>query len=87
MNLKKLYRRFFIVLVVFVICFVILVVFLRWKIQSALDQWCATAQAAHHHPGDAVAALLEYVESDLHTLRERNSAVWALGQVRDSRAL
>ena len=60
---------------------------LRHQIQSGLDRWCLTAQAAHPHPGDDVAALLDYVQSDAHSLRERDHAVWALGQARDRRAL
>ena len=60
---------------------------LRQQIQSGLDRWCLTAQAAHPHPGDDVAALLDYVQSEAHSLRERNQAIWALGQARDSRAL
>jgi HEAT repeat protein len=39
------------------------------------------------HPGDRIPALLAYVESPKHTLRERNRAVWALGQLADARAL
>jgi hypothetical protein len=60
---------------------------LRQRIQSDLDRWCMTAQAAHPHPGDDVAALIDYVRSDTHALRQRNNAVWALGQARDRRAL
>jgi hypothetical protein len=60
---------------------------MRQEIQSSLDRWCLTAQAAHPHPGDDVAALLDYVQSDTHSLGERNEAVWALGQARDPRAL
>jgi hypothetical protein len=45
------------------------------------------AQSAHPHPGDDVAAMLEYVQTDSHSLRDRNLVVWALGQARDSRAL
>jgi hypothetical protein len=37
--------------------------------------------------GDRTQALLAYVESPMHTLRERNRAVWALGQLGDARAL
>ena len=60
--------------------------FLRWDIQSGLDEWCAKAQGAHPHPGDDVAALIAYVQSSSHSLRDRNRAVWALGQARDERA-
>jgi hypothetical protein len=61
--------------------------YVRQRIQWGLDRWCMTAQAAHPHPGDDVAALLAYVQSDTHSLQERNYAVWALGQARDPRAL
>ena len=87
MNFKKVCRIVVIGLLVCLVCCACLLGLLRWKIQSSLDQYCAIAQAAHPHPGDAVAALLDYVQSDSHTLRERNLAVWALGQARDSRAL
>jgi hypothetical protein len=60
---------------------------LRHEIQSGLDRWCKTAQAAHPHPGDDVAAMLDYVQSDAHSLRERNYVVWALGQARDPRGV
>lgn len=59
---------------------------IRWNIQSGLDEWCARAQEAHPYPGDDVAALIAYVQSDSHSLRDRNRAVWALGQARDERA-
>ena len=87
MNFKKVCKKVVIVLLVCLICCVCLLGLVRWKIQSSLDQLCAIAQTAHPHPGDAVMALLDYVQSDSHTLRERNLAVWALGQARDSRAL
>ena len=37
--------------------------------------------------GDRVEALVQFVESEHHTLRERNRAVWALGRMRDRRGL
>lgn len=60
---------------------------LRWRIQSSVDELCTIAQAVHPHPGDNVMALTEYVTSDSHTFSERNRAIWALGQLRDERAL
>lgn len=72
------------------ICLVILVGGLgviRLSIQDSLDKWGATAQADHPHPGDDVAALMDYVQSDSHSLEDRNHAVWALGQARDERAV
>ena len=47
-----------------------------------------SAQAVKEYPGDRVEALMTYVESANHALRQRrNRAVWALGQIGDSRAL
>lgn len=57
----------------------------QWLISSGLH--AATETALHDHPGDGVQALIAYVESTDHTLRERNRAVWALGRLRDARAL
>ena len=57
---------------------------LRQRIQSDLDEWRLTAQAAHPHPGDDIAALLDYVQSDAHSLRQRNNAVWRSGRPRSS---
>ena len=60
---------------------------LRWQMQSGLEKYCRIAQAAHPHPGDDVAALLDYAQSTSHSLRQRDYVVWALGQARDPRAL
>lgn len=87
MKSGKIFRVIIIALLSGFICCACLLGLIRWKIQSGLDRQCAIAQAAHPHPGDAVAAMLEYVQSDSHTLKERNLAVWSLGQSRDSRAL
>jgi len=47
----------------------------------------ATAAATRAHSGDEVTALMAYVRSDAHSLRDRNRAVWALGRLADPRAL
>lgn len=46
-----------------------------------------SAEAVKEFPGDRVQALIAYVGSENHTLKKRNRAVWALGQIGDSRAL
>lgn len=56
-------------------------------IRSSVDRICTMAQRAHPYPGDDMAALIEYVNSDRHSLQERNKAVWAVGRLRDPRAL
>ena len=46
-----------------------------------------SAEAVQEQPGDQVLALMAYVESEKHSLSERNHAVWALGHLGDPRAL
>ena len=74
------------IVVLTVLCLVTLLS-LRFSIQSSLDKLCSTAQAAHLHDGDTIASLIDYVNSGSHTLRQRNHAVWTLGQLRDPAAL
>jgi hypothetical protein len=66
---------------------VIALVAITWHINRAVRECCCVAQKAHPHPGDNVTALIVFVNSDSHSLRERNSAVWALGRLRDPKAL
>lgn len=47
----------------------------------------AAAKAITEHPGDRVTALMAYASSDDHSLRDRNRAIWALGQLGEARAL
>ena len=46
-----------------------------------------SAMAVQEYPGEKVEALIAFIESDNHSLRDRNLAVWALGQIGDRRAL
>ena len=87
MNVKKLSK---VLGVCFIVCLALCVgwlAFARVSIQNGLDEWCEKAQTAHPHDGDDVAALIAYVQSDSHSLHDRDLAVWALGQARDERAL
>lgn len=56
-----------------------------FSIRSAVKQM--SAEAVKEFPGDRVQALIAYAASENYTLKERNRAVWALGQIGDSRAL
>ena len=58
-----------------------------WVIDQSVRENCAMAQQAHPHPGDDVAALVVFMNSDSHPLRGRNHAVWTLGRLRDPKAL
>lgn len=65
------------VLVMFVtVCF---------SIRSSVKEMCAEATKEYH--GNRVKALIAYVSSESHSLKKRNRAVWALGQIGDKRAL
>jgi len=46
-----------------------------------------SSQALREYPGDKVEALMSLIESEQHSIRDRNRAIWALGQLGDSRAL
>lgn len=58
---------------------------LAWRLQAGAYE--LGARAMDEFPGDEVEALSAVVQSDKHTLAERNRAVQALGQIGDSRAL
>jgi hypothetical protein len=45
------------------------------------------AAALGEQPGDRVAAIMAYADAPAHSLKDRNRAVWALGQLGDPRAL
>ena len=61
---------------------------IKWHIHRTVELHCQSAQHAHPHPGDDVAALIDYVNSDSHTLWDRtHRGIWTLGQLRDSKAL
>ena len=56
-----------------------------WNIRSGVKE--ISAEAVREYPVERVDALIEYVQSEKHSLKDRNSAVWALGQLGDERAL
>ncbi len=69
-------------------CFALLLVafvMICWSIRSSVKE--ISAEATRQYPGDRIEALIAYVNSDDHSLRQRNRAVWALGRIGDKRAL
>ena len=56
-----------------------------WSIQSGINS--ASEMALREQPGDQVLALIAFANSGAQPFRERTRAVWALGQLRDRRAL
>jgi hypothetical protein len=70
-----------------VICVVLAVLFAAtmYQIFSSVRGVCRSATA--RYPGDNVEALIALIESDDASFREKNQAIWALGQIGDDRAL
>jgi len=60
-------------------------VMICFSIRSSVKE--ITAEATQQYPGDRIEALITYVKTENHSLRQRNRAVWALGQIGDERAL
>ena len=59
-----------------------------WYIDQSVQKNCAIAQQAHPHPGDDVAALIDFMNSDSHSLLERTHiGIWTLGRLSDPKAL
>ena len=70
------------------ICFTFLFIVYIWAcfdIRSSVKE--ISAEATQQYPGDRIEALITYVKSENHSLRQRNRAVWALDQIGDQRAL
>ena len=44
-------------------------------------------KAQNEYPGDRIEALISLVDSENHSLKEKDRAVWALGQFGDRRAI
>ncbi|MBW8016792.1 MAG: hypothetical protein FVQ82_11440 [Planctomycetes bacterium] len=57
-----------------------------WDIQRDVNKYIRIAQKAHPSESDDAASLIEYVNSSKHTLKQKNHAVWTLGQIGDERA-
>jgi hypothetical protein len=56
-----------------------------WSIRLEVKRM--SVKATKEYPGNRVDALIAYMRSESHSLRDRNRAVWALGQIGDKRAL
>ena len=66
------------------IIFLSLVIISFW-IGFSVKKECQKAQQEYR--GDCVEALSAFVEDEKHSFKERNSAVWVLGQLGDPKAL
>lgn len=79
-------KKTFLVILLFVSVLGVGVVAISFcKIYSDVKMACQKAQQEYHQ--DRVSSLIEVVKSDKPSFRERNTAIWALGQLADKRAL
>jgi hypothetical protein len=67
------------------VLFLIVYIWICWNISSAVKR--ISARATREYPGDRVEALIAYMQSEKPSLRNRNRAIWALGQIGDGRVL
>lgn len=86
MTLNKFLKEVF--LYIIVPCFVLLVFAFGmacWNIGAGVKS--INSEALEIYQGNAISALMKYVDSEEQNLRKRNRAVWALGQLGDPMAL
>lgn len=72
----------------FLICFAFLFIvylWVRFDIRFSVKE--ISDEATQQYPGDRVEALIACVKSEDHSPRQRNRAVWTLGQIGDKHAL
>ena len=59
--------------------------FVCWNIGKGVKS--IAEEASQKYPGDMVDALIAFVDSEENSLRRRNHAIWALGQLGGKKAL
>lgn len=79
-------KRIIISLGIFIFILVLMLFFYSFfKIYLDVKSACLRTQS--EYVKDCVDSLIEYIQSDKNTFKNRNSAVWALGQLADKKAL
>lgn len=83
----KIFRKKFLLsfLLIFLFLFLLVFIYTSHQIGTSVLKYCRLAQA--QYPGDCVEALSQQLNDPANSFADRNSAVWALGQLGDSRAL
>ena len=80
--MKKDFLYFFLILLAVIIA---LFSFVCWDIGKGVKS--ISEEAVQKYPGGKVDALIAFVDSKDNSLRRRNQAVWALGQLGQKKAL
>lgn len=85
-NMKKIQKDQIIYIISIGIAFFLFVFLLSVNIIGySVKEKCRLAQERYN--GDCVSALISYLDDEGNSFRSRNSAIWALGQLGDVRAL
>jgi len=86
MKIKKNLKKIILILVASVSIFAIILFFCSFMViyQDVKDN-CLEVQK--EYGDDCVSSLIKLVQSENHTARSKNSAIWSLGQLADKKAL
>jgi hypothetical protein len=68
-----------------ILIFFVLFGFSFYQIYSSVKEKCLSA--TEEYEKGCVGSLIEVIKSDEHSFKEKNGAVWALGQIADKKAL
>ena len=85
--MKRRYRIGLTTLGVLLLCAVGGLALIKHEINKGVEKWSSTAIAAHPKAKDELTAMLTYLQSEEHSLQERNHMIWAIGQSRNTEAL
>lgn len=78
-------QAIFVLGIILLLVFVVAFGFSLRQIYHSVNDICRIAQ--EQHPGDPIDALLALIESDSASFKNKNRAIWALGQIGSKRAL
>lgn len=85
LNKKDLFNLFAYIAGIGIIFFLLFLAITSVWIGNNVKERCQIVQ--EQFDGDCIEALIQYLNDENNTFRDRNTAIWALGQLGDQRAL
>lgn len=82
---SKTIKTFFNIFKILTVIFFVLFFFSFYQIYLSVQKKCLSA--IKEFDKDCIESLIEVIKSDDHTFKEKNGAVWAIGQIADKKAL
>jgi len=82
---SKTIRTFLGIFKILILIFFVMFVFSFYQIYSSVKGKCLSAMEEFQK--DCVESWIEVIKSDSHSFKEKNGAVWAMGQIADKKAL